>query len=71
MSETSAPAGGGSDATVIPAAGEFGGAHTTLRRGALGLTSAIVISVAVMSPAASIFFNMIRSVGRSPSLRHR
>jgi amino acid transporter len=57
MSETTTPAGGSSDVTVIPAAGEFGGAHTTLRRGALGLTSAIVISVAVMSPAASIFFN--------------
>jgi amino acid transporter len=57
MSETTTPAGGSSDATVIPAAGEFGGAHTTLRRGALGLTGAVVISVAVMSPAASIFFN--------------
>ena len=57
MSETSTQAGGDSDATVIPAAGEFGGGGTTLRRGALGLTSAIVISVAVMSPAASIFFN--------------
>src|SRR5690242_11455354 len=63
MSETTTPAGESSDATVIPAAGEFGGAHTTLRRGALGLTSAIVISVAVMSPAASIFFNSIPQAG--------
>ena len=31
----------------------------TLRRGTLGLRHAIVISVAVMSPAASIFFNTI------------
>jgi amino acid transporter len=31
----------------------------TLRRGALGLPQAIIISVAVMSPAASIFFNTI------------
>ena len=30
-----------------------------LRRGSLGLQHAIVISVAVMSPAASIFFNTI------------
>ncbi|HEY7021964.1 MAG TPA: APC family permease [Ktedonobacterales bacterium] len=63
MSETTTQAGGDSDATVVPAAGEFGGAHTTLRRGALGLTSAIVISVAVMSPAASIFFNTIPQAG--------
>src|SRR5512146_3156098 len=63
MSETTTPAGGSSDAIVTPAAGEFGGAHTTLRRGALGLTSAIVISVAVMPPAASIFFNTIPQAG--------
>jgi hypothetical protein len=62
MSEASTPAGEGvasPDAVIVPAAGEFGGAQTTLRRGALGLTSTIVISVAVMSPAASIFFNTI------------
>src|SRR5260370_35597250 len=35
----------------------------TLRRGALGLRHAIVISVAVMSPAASIFFNTIPQAG--------
>nr|MBF6592044.1 APC family permease [Ktedonobacterales bacterium] len=34
-----------------------------LRRGVLGLPSAIVISVAVMSPAASIFFNTIPQAG--------
>src|SRR5579883_1392009 len=36
---------------------EAGGTH--LRRNTLGLRHAIVISVAVMSPAASIFFNSI------------
>ena len=36
---------------------------TTLRSGALGLRHAIVISVAVMSPAASIFFNTIPQAG--------
>ncbi len=35
----------------------------TLWRGALGLRHAIVISVAVMSPAASIFFNTIPQAG--------
>ncbi len=35
----------------------------TLRRGALGLRHAVVISVAVMSPAASIFFNTIPQAG--------
>jgi amino acid transporter len=35
----------------------------TLRRGVLGLRHAIVISVAVMSPAASIFFNTIPQAG--------
>jgi amino acid transporter len=35
----------------------------TLRRGTLGLRHAIVISVAVMSPAASIFFNTIPQAG--------
>lgn len=34
-----------------------------LRRGALGLRHAVVISVAVMSPAASIFFNTIPQAG--------
>jgi amino acid transporter len=36
---------------------------STLRRNALGLRHAIVISVAVMSPAASIFFNTIPQAG--------
>lgn len=36
---------------------------STLRRDALGLRHAIVISVAVMSPAASIFFNSIPQAG--------
>jgi amino acid transporter len=35
----------------------------SLRRGALGLRHAVVISVAVMSPAASIFFNTIPQAG--------
>jgi amino acid transporter len=35
----------------------------TLRRGTLGLRHAIVISVAVMSPAASIFFNTVPQAG--------
>src|ERR1700674_4112355 len=35
-----------------------------LRRNALGLRHAIVISVAVMSPAASIFFNTIPQAGQ-------
>ena len=34
-----------------------------LRRNNLGLSHAIVISVAVMSPAASIFFNTIPQAG--------
>src|SRR2546421_5929110 len=42
-----------SEATPTPA----------LRRNALGLRHAIVISVAVMSPAASIFFNTIPQAG--------
>src|SRR5947209_6792345 len=36
----------------------------TLRRNTLGLRHAIVISVAVMSPAASIFFNTIPQAGQ-------
>src|SRR5579875_4104781 len=36
---------------------------TGLRRSSLGLRHAIVISVAVMSPAASIFFNTIPQAG--------
>src|SRR5207237_7584021 len=42
-----------SEATPTPA----------LRRNALGLRHAIVISVAVMSPAASVFFNTIPQAG--------
>jgi amino acid transporter len=38
--------------------------NATLRRDALGLRHAIVISVAVMSPAASIFFNTIPQAGQ-------
>jgi len=38
-------------------------ANVTLRSNALGLRHAIVISVAVMSPAASIFFNTIPQAG--------
>ena len=38
-------------------------ASPALRRNALGLRHAIVISVAVMSPAASIFFNTIPQAG--------
>jgi amino acid transporter len=38
---------------------DSGATGVTLRRDALGLRHAIVISVAVMSPAASIFFNTI------------
>src|SRR2546421_5176590 len=37
--------------------------NSTLRRDALGLRHAIVISVAVMSPAASIFFNTVPQAG--------
>ena len=37
---------------------------TTLRRNVLGLRHAIVISVAVMSPAASVFFNTIPQAGQ-------
>src|SRR5437667_6418224 len=35
----------------------------TLRKNTLGLRHAIVISVAVMSPAASVFFNTIPQAG--------
>jgi amino acid transporter len=57
MSESASPtpaplAGTQSAEPVAPAAG-------MLRRDALGLPNAVVISVAVMSPAASIFFNSI------------
>jgi amino acid transporter len=45
--------------TVQPTAQTSGG----LRRDNLGLSHAIVISVAVMSPAASIFFNTIPQAG--------
>src|SRR5579885_1534345 len=43
-----------------PASPEAG---VSLRRNALGLRHAIVISVAVMSPAASVFFNTIPQAG--------
>ena len=52
MDEASASSGG----AAAPAATATSPA---LRRGTLGLQHAIVISVAVMSPAASIFFNTI------------
>src|SRR5579883_1122317 len=42
---------------------ELSSSLPTLRRGALGLRHAVVISVAVMSPAASIFFNTIPQAG--------
>lgn len=50
MEEASAPSGSQAAASAGAPA---------LRRGTLGLRHAIVISVAVMSPAASIFFNTI------------
>lgn len=46
------------DATISPER-----ARPALKRDALGLRNAIVISVAVMSPAASIFFN---TIGQAP-----
>jgi amino acid transporter len=53
VTNASVPSGDGAPAAVAaPIAGE-----AQLRHGALGLLNAIVISVAVMSPAASIFFN--------------
>jgi amino acid transporter len=55
---------------TVPAATDTGvatsvaeGGAPALRRGTLGLRHAIVISVAVMSPAASIFFNTIPQAG--------
>ena len=42
----------------------LGDSPSTLRRNVLGLRHAIVISVAVMSPAASIFFNTIPQAGQ-------
>jgi len=45
--------------TSAPAASQDSAGAGGLRQGALGLRHAIVISVAVMSPAASIFFNTI------------
>ena len=53
MSDTSSP---------TPASTEVSSA-STLRHNVLGLRHAIVISVAVMSPAASIFFNTIPQAG--------
>ena len=57
MSDSSLPADSSisSPATAIPA-------HA-LRKGTLGLRHAVVISVAVMSPASSIFFNTIPQAG--------
>ena len=49
-----------SDATSSPSEAA---ATSTLRHNALGLRHAIVISVAVMSPAASVFFNTIPQAG--------
>jgi amino acid transporter len=55
---------------TVPASAEASIATTSaasgapaLRRGHLGLLNAVVISVAVMSPAASIFFNTIPQAG--------
>ena len=45
--------------TLAPAIPDVSVAAGSLRRDALGLRHAIVISVAVMSPAASVFFNTI------------
>jgi amino acid transporter len=56
MSETTAPTPTSPAGTATPAAG-------ALRRDVLGLPHAIVISVAVMSPAASIFFNTVPQAG--------
>lgn len=60
MSNASLPAGDGAP-VAITATATAAPASTAgqLRRGVLGLPHAIVISVAVMSPAASIFFNTI------------
>ncbi|HEY7848410.1 MAG TPA: amino acid permease, partial [Ktedonobacterales bacterium] len=51
MGEASVSSGGAAPTATAPT--------PALRRGTLGLQHAIVISVAVMSPAASIFFNTI------------
>lgn len=48
---------------TAPSVPEIATPLPTLRRGALGLRHAIVISVAVMSPAASVFFNTIPQAG--------
>ncbi|HEY7413584.1 MAG TPA: APC family permease, partial [Ktedonobacteraceae bacterium] len=48
-----------SDQTPAPTA-----AAPALRRNSLGLRHAIIISIAVMSPAASIFFNTIPQAGQ-------
>jgi amino acid transporter len=58
MSDTTSPMPSDPDITQpLPAVAP------KLRRGVLGLRHAIVISVAVMSPAASIFFNTIPQAG--------
>lgn len=53
MSPNPSPAGGASPA-VAPSSGDL---KNTLKKDTLDLRHAIVISVAVMSPAASVFFN--------------
>jgi amino acid transporter len=61
VENVSVPGGGGNEGAVALAE-----APTTagkLQSGAIGLPQAIVISVAVMSPAASIFFNTIPQAG--------
>lgn len=55
MGEAGAPAEGRTSGNTSTTSG----GAPALRRGSLGLRHAIVISVAVMSPAASIFFNTI------------
>ncbi|BCL77835.1 amino acid permease [Ktedonobacteria bacterium brp13] len=51
-----------SDLTGVPLNSEAASAPV-LKKGTLGLRHAVVISVAVMSPAASIFFNTIPQAG--------
>src|SRR5690349_7688204 len=48
---------------IAPSLPEVAAPLPTLRSNALGLRHAIVISVAVMSPAASILFNTIPQAG--------
>ncbi len=58
MSETASPLPADDDGAVVMASD-----LPTLKHGALDLRHAIVISVAVMSPAASIFFNSVPQAG--------